>query len=432
MKISIKISTTILLIMTAMPAYGQSVRGKVFDDSNNPLPGARVFIHGTVLGTETDELGNYSFSKVPPGEYRLIVTSVGFRQAEKVFALNKNQNLVLPPLRLQSESGLTGIVTDDAGRPISAANVYLRGTVMGSATDHLGRFEISRVPPGTYTLVISVIGFRQIEKEVTVTRGQNLLLGAFELQPMPLQSSPVVVTAGKYEQKLEDVPASINILPARMIAERNSVTLQDALRYIPGIVMNQEQINIRGSSGYSRGVGSRVMLLLDGIPYLTGDTGEINYESIPVSEIERVEIVKGAGSALYGSSAIGGVINVITRDLPAEPQLNIRMYGGAFDDPYYDQWKWSKQLRLLHGISAGYARKYEKTGFSVTASRDASTGYLRNFWERRYKIGGKFRLDISPFRKWTVSANVMDQRRGNFLWWKSLEQALEPPDGQLD
>lgn len=432
MKITGKIVLSLYLILMTTAAFSQSVQGRLLDANDNPMQAIRVYLQGTVMGVETDALGNFKFEAVPPGDYHLVITAHGFKDFEKQFTLNANQNLNLANIHLQFESGISGVVTDDAGRPLSAANVYLRGTVLGSTTNDQGMFSIRRIPDGKYTLVISVMGYKQEEKNITVSRGETDNLGTFELKPMALQSSPVIVTANKYEQKLENVPASISILPARMIAERNSITLQDALRYIPGIVMNQEQINIRGSSGYSRGVGSRVMLLLDGIPYLTGDTGEINYESIPVSEIARVEVVKGSGSALYGSSAIGGVINVITRDLPSTPQLNVRMYSGFFDDPQYDQWQWSKQLRLVHGISANYARKNETAGFSINASRDGNTGYLRNLWERRYKFGGKFQLDISPYRKWTVSANIMDQRRGNFLWWKSLNEALEPPDDQLD
>ena len=92
--------------------------------------------------------------------------------------------------------------------------------------------------------------------------------------------------------------------------------------------MIQYQVNIRGSSGYSRGTGTRVLLLFDGMPFLTGDAGEIIWEAIPVWQIDRVEIVKGAGSALYGSNAIGGVINVITKETSPRQNLRFRTYFG--------------------------------------------------------------------------------------------------------
>ena len=115
--------------------------------------------------------------------------------------------------------------------------------------------------------------------------------------------------------------------------------------------MNSTQMNIRGSSGYSRGVGSRVLFLIDGIPILTGDTREVSYDVIPTYLIERVEIVKGAGSALYGSSALGGVVNMMTKEIDQLPHYYLKMYGGLHSQTAYPQWNWSDKSRSPNRIS---------------------------------------------------------------------------------
>jgi iron complex outermembrane receptor protein len=133
---------------------------------------------------------------------------------------------------------------------------------------------------------------------------------------------------------------SVSTMDAGSISRRNIITLDDALRYVPGVNLTEYQVNVRGSSGYSRGAGSRVLLLVDGIPFVTGDTGEMNFETLPVGQIERVEVVKGAASALYGSSALGGVINVITKRIPEQPETRIRAFGGFYGTPSFPQWDW--------------------------------------------------------------------------------------------
>ena len=116
------------------------------------------------------------------------------------------------------------------------------------------------------------------------------------------------------------------MIPSDEFSKKNISNLENALRYVPGVNMTEDQISIRGSSGYSRGAGSRVLLALDGIPFYTGDTGETIWEMIPTAVIKRVEIIKGAASSLYGSTAIGGVINVITNDIPKNPPTFFKVF----------------------------------------------------------------------------------------------------------
>jgi len=245
-----------------------------------------------------------------------------------------------------SQNIIMGKIVDAQDQPLEAANVYLGGTIMGAATNTEGQFEIENVPDGNFVLTISMIGY-QLRKIPVSISNMTMDLGTIQLEPSALQSQPIVVTAARHQQTLQDVSASIGNITEEEISYRNAITIDDALRYESGINLTGSQVSIRGSTGYSRGLGSRVLMLVDGIPYMTADTKEANFESLQINQIERIEIVKGAGSALYGSSAIGGVINIINKKIESEPITNFRLYGGYYSDPQYEQWKWSNRKQYL-------------------------------------------------------------------------------------
>ena len=316
----------------------------------------------------------------------------------------------------------------DQGRePLVGATVLVQGTVRGTTTNARGEFRISELPEGTFTLIASMVGYlRQTKTDVVLEEGKETVV-EFQLTPSPVQLEQVVVTAGRRPQSLEEVPVSISILDAAQIAERNSVTIDEALRYVSGVNMTGFQVNIRGSSGYSRGAGSRVLMLLDGIPFITGDTGELNFESIPVAQVDRIEVVKGASSALYGSNALGGVINIITKELPEIPETDVRMYAGAYNRPSHDRWAWTESPRWYNGQSVSHAFKSGDLGVGLYFSRHMDEGYRENDYRRRYNLYVKAREEFSPTKSLTVNFGLMDQYGGQFLYWRNLDSALRPP-----
>jgi outer membrane receptor for ferrienterochelin and colicins len=340
--------------------------------------------------------------------------------------------IIVPGITLGQTAVLSGRIIDHASNPIVGANIYLQGTVLGAASDEQGKFQIVDVPAGEFQLRITVIGFKQVTIPVHLAAGQQLELGTITLADVALSSEPILVTASRYEQNIQDIPVSVSSISRQEIQNRNTVTIDKALQYVPGLSLNQSQLNIRGSTGYSRGVGSRVIMLVDGMPYLTGDTQEMIFNALPVNQIERIEIVKGAGSALYGSSAIGGVVNIITKDITGEPQGDFKMYGGLYSKPYYPQWRWSNATRYMKGVSFDYSAQSGLLGYMLAASGDQDDSYKQNDWFKRFQGGGKLRFTLSPYQRLVCGGNYMIQKRGNFLYWKDLAHALVPPADQLN
>jgi iron complex outermembrane receptor protein len=327
---------------------------------------------------------------------------------------------------------IEGIVSDAKSQELlPGVNVLLRGTVRGTTTDANGRFQLKDIPIGACDLTFSLVGYStQTVRQIAVKPDTETHIDISLLQAA-LQTEQVVITASRREQSLKDVPVSVSTVTSKMISDHVSVTLDDALRYVPGVNMMMDQVNIRGSSGYSRGVGSRVLILIDGLPFITGDTGEINWETFPTFQIDRIEVVKGAGSALYGSSALGGVINIITKDIGETPTLQFRLFSGIYDRPSYSEWDWSSNSRFNTGGFVSYSNRIGPFGYLVNVSRMVDESYRLNDVYHRWGLYSKLNYIFSESQSAMLTTNIQWRKHGNFFWWKNLDEATRPADGQL-
>lgn len=143
----------------------------------------------------------------------------------------------------------------------------------------------------------------------------------------------VVISAGRFEQKVSDLTVSMDVLKAEAILRRDPSDITATLKTVPGVDINDKQPSIRGGSGWTYGVGARSLILVDGMSVLTPGSGEINWNTIPMENIAQVEILKGASSVLYGSSALNGVIHIRTARPGLVPQTHVNAYLGIYDDP---------------------------------------------------------------------------------------------------
>ncbi len=331
----------------------------------------------------------------------------------------------------QSRGTIRGQVTDTRNVPLMGVAVYIPHSPHGTVTDAEGLFVLKDVPPGTHPLVFELLGYQSDTVTITLSAGQTLTLHPVQLTEAPLQANPVIVTATRHEAHLSDVPVSAAVIPSRLIRQRTNIFLNQALQYIPGVTLNGGQLNIRGSTGYTRGLGSRVLLLVDGMPLLTGDTREINYDVIPTYLIDQVEVVKGAGSALYGSGAMGGIINVQTRPVNQLPRYWLQQYGGFYARPKYTEWQWTTDRQWVNGQLAGVTLSRGDVGAAFIVSRDEDQGYRENDWRQRWNLTTKITAKPAEHHEISILANGMQQQRGNFLFWKNLKYALQPPNDQL-
>jgi outer membrane receptor for ferrienterochelin and colicins len=339
--------------------------------------------------------------------------------------------LLIIPENISAQSySIRGKVVDSKSKPIPGVNVILLNTNYGAATDDEGDYEIINLPANFYTIEFSAIGYEKFRRENVVVENESIILDVV-LNEIVIEADEVLITAGKYEQKKSDLTVSTEVISGKEFSERNFSNLEDAVRYVPGVTMTEDQISIRGSNGYSRGTGSRALLAIDGLPFYTGDSGDIIWEMIPTLEIQKVEIIKGASSSLYGSSAIGGVINSITRDISDKPLTIFNGFYGVYDKPYYNEWDWSGERRPFNGLTISHSQKIEKFGFNVSVTRLEESSYKQDDDFKKYIGFLKTVYNFTPASSLTFIANTFNKRAGQFLYWKDSRNALVPPDQNL-
>ena len=226
--------------------------------------------------------------------------------------------LAVCPLRAQHRQTDTHIyghvINRQTQEHLPYINILVRGTTIGTATDATGHFFLKNMPEGEFTVEASFLGFDTQSKKVTLRRGETVELN-FELSEQSMQLDGVVVSASRSETSRRVAPALVGVLDAKTFEMTNSVTLAEGLNFQPGLRVEDDcqncgflQVRINGLDGhYSQ-------ILIDSHPVFSALSGVYGLEQIPASMIERVEVLRGGGSALFGSSAIGGTVNVITRD----------------------------------------------------------------------------------------------------------------------
>ena len=325
---------------------------------------------------------------------------------------------------------LEGEVRDRDGVPLAGVNIALMETSRGGATNSEGTYQILGIPPGAYTVQFSMIGFKTFQQEIRVAPGGRHTLDAL-LEEVVLESSGVVVTAARREQRAIDVPVSLSLLSPRELERRNVTSLDQALRTLSGVQVKGNDVSIRGSSGFSYNVGSRVLLMLDGIPLLSPDSEGMPFEALPFAQVDRIEVIKGPGSALYGSGALGGIINVITRDFPDTPETFFRNFGGAYEPVRYrvwrEKWEGSNILRPYVGGVFSHSRKLgESFGFWTNLYMQHDAGYLELSEKTSVQQFTKLGWFPSPSFRANVLLGWLWRVKDDYLFWNGIDDALTP------
>ncbi|MCM1151334.1 MAG: TonB-dependent receptor [Alistipes sp.] len=214
-----------------------------------------------------------------------------------------------------TDANLVGHVVDRETREhIPFATVAVQGTVYGTTTDASGHYFLKNLPEGACTVEVRALGYATLRREVVLRSAETLELN-FEVEPSGISMDEVVVSASRTETLRREAPSLVSVLGADLFEKTNSASLAGALSFQPGVRVEDDcqncgftQVRINGLDGhYSQ-------ILVDSHPVFSALTGVYGLEQIPANMIERVEVLRGGGSALYGSSAIGGTINIITRE----------------------------------------------------------------------------------------------------------------------
>jgi iron complex outermembrane receptor protein len=268
---------------------------------------------------------------------------------------------------------LTGKVIDSqTQKPLGAVLVYFENTSYGMSSTPEGAFSI-QAPAGNYTLIAAYLTHQTFKKEINLTTSQEFNI---ELISNDNQMNLVVVSAGRYEQNIGEVTVSMEVIQPKLIQDKNAVNIDEILQQTPGVAIVDDEPQIRSGSGYSFGAGSRVQVLVDNIPILSGDAGKPSWGFLPTENVSQVEIIKGASSVLYGSSALSGVINFRTAYPTSKPKTRVSIYHGFYSKPQSDSAVYWNRQGMKSGVNFLHSEKFGKLDFVLASSMQYDDGHL--------------------------------------------------------
>jgi iron complex outermembrane receptor protein len=236
----------------------------------------------------------------------------------------------------------------------------------------------------------------------------------------------VVVSAGRYEQKISELTVSMDVVKPALIQNKNTTQLDQIMNQVPGVVVYDSQISIRGGSGFSYGAGSRVMMLVDEMPLLSADAGDIKWNYIPLENVSQVEVIKGAASTLYGSGALNGVIHFRTNYPKDEPGTMIQTHWGYYDAPSFTYKWWKGMQQQQRSITVTHLEKIGNLDVVVGGHIFGDDGfrYLEN--ENRGRANLNLLYRFKNGLQLGLNSNAMNTRGGLFFIWQNYDSAYIP------
>jgi outer membrane receptor protein involved in Fe transport len=318
-----------------------------------------------------------------------------------------------------------GKITDKSTKEaLVGVNVILAdGT--GAASDINGQYKVS-VPAGEVKISFRFVGYKEINMTLQLKAGEEKVLD-ITLEEVNTELETVVVSAGRFEQKLEDVTVSMNVIKPSLIENKNTLNCETIIDQVPGVSVQDGQASIRGGSGFAYGAGSRVLLMVDDLPLLAADAGDVKWNTLPIENVEQIEVIKGASSVLFGSSALNGVINIRTAYPTDKPVTKIALTSGIYDNPARDTARWWDKNPMYHGINFFHSRKIDRFDLVVGGAAFSDKGYRMGEEEYRGRINfnTRYRSRIEGL-SFGVNGNYQYSKAGIFIIWKNSNEIYVP------
>lgn len=317
-------------------------------------------------------------------------------------------------IKARSQTGnIIGVVKQTNGDVVPFANVHLANTKLGAASDVNGAFEILNIPEGTYTILAQFIGFDRQVKTITVTNKQTNVVN-FELNQGKETIEEVVITGTMKEMSKKNSPVPVEVYSARFFENNKNPSVFESLQNVNGVrpqlncsVCNTGDIHINGLEG------PYTMVLIDGMPIVSGLSTVYGLTGIPAALIEQVEIVKGPASTLYGSEAVGGLINIITKKPTNAPLLSADIFTTSWLETNADvggKFKVGKKASALIGIN------YYNYNNPIDLNKD---GFTDITLQDRISIFNKVAFDRKDNRQFNIGMRyVYEDRWGGEMNWK--------------
>jgi iron complex outermembrane receptor protein len=318
-------------------------------------------------------------------------------------------------ISLIAQSNIGGKVIDiNTDEPLIGANIVIKELQRGISTNNIGEFEFENIDKGDYTLLISFIGYYDKKIKLNIEKDNNQI--EIKMIQAALEMEKVIISATRTERKIEDLPGQNEVIEKEEIESMPVTTTDGILQSIANIYVNRSWgIFSKNASVTMRGLDAAqgVLILYNGVPLNKTAGGSINWHMISPDRIERIEVIKGPSSALYGNNAMGGVINIITKKSDNPISGDVRAFGGSyatlggkFD---IEGNKEIKGKKLYWGLS-GFYRQGDGYIIEPKEIRDSTDVEV---YLKENRVGTTLGYEFNDNNKIEVEYSYYDDKRGD-------------------
>jgi outer membrane cobalamin receptor len=332
---------------------------------------------------------------------------------------------LLSVLNIYYGQELEGFVFDETTKEALIGVKISSSEGQKTITNNQGKFVIN------YQKLPLSIRFNLIEYTVDSVFVMDNVFINFALKTSILETETVVVSTSRRKQNVEDATISLEILKARLIENKGISDLEQAVDQSPGVFAMDGQVSIRGGSGFSYGAGSRVLLLWNGIPMVSGDAGDVKWNTIPLESVSQIEIIKGASSVLYGSGALNGIIALQENEPSTKLVTSIKIQNGIYGKPKRESLQWWSKNPTFQQVDFFSSKMNKKVGYTFSFAGFKNKGFRQGETEDRIRTGGSvfFRFEKIKNLKAGIGYSIQVQKTGNFIIWQSDSLGYQPSGG---
>lgn len=326
---------------------------------------------------------------------------------------------------LSGQYNAKGRVLDgETGEPLAGVYVIF-GKDAGTSTDAQGVYAF-RSGNSRVTVSFQFIGFKTIVREFTLAPGENTLPDIL-LETELHSINQVVVSADRTEHKVSELTVSVSVIKSDFLSRSHITDAAELITKTAGIEVLDGQASIRGGSGFSYGAGSRVLALVDGLPMLSPDAGSIRWQWLPIENLSQVEIIKGASSVMYGSSALNGIINFRTAEAGNIPVTKFFAETGVYCAPANRNWKWWTTPRVFSTVSLSHLRREGNTDIGFIVNLFTDNSYRKFNDEKLGKVSLRLKRNSPKVQGLNYGINLtagLTDKTDFLLWGNARDSAL--------
>jgi outer membrane receptor protein involved in Fe transport len=321
---------------------------------------------------------------------------------------------------------VVGVVLDaQTSQPLPGATI-LFARERGIVTSPDGTYQLN-LEPGSHTITFRYVGYRQAVHQVQLAENETVQLDVL-LDPAVTEIDQVVVSASRFEQRLSELTVSVSLIRPEALSDAHIGDPKELLNRLSGVEVLDGQASIRGGSGFSYGAGSRVLALVDGLPIISPDAGGVRWRSLPLENLSQIEVIKGASSVLYGSSALNGIISFRTAAATEKGETDFFVETGMFGQPRQKDWVWWDSPRTHSSASFSHLKKYRNTEVGIGSYAFIDNGYRRLNDERLGRVNLRLRHHDQQVSGLSYGLNFnggINHKRDFILWEDAWQGALK-------